>query len=839
MTVTVVVVPVSTTVQVRVSGLSDDAEEDSTGLVSLDSSDLELVSEGGVPQTVGMRFNGIAVPRGATVLDAWIQFQADETGSTTTSLTIQGEAADNATTFGVVTGNVSTRPRTTAAVTWTPVPWTTVDVAGPDQRTPNIKSVIQEIVNRPGWSIGGSLAIIVTGTGKRTAEAYDGVPAAAPLLHVAFTNLNQTLSPDIDVTPGSHDYGAVSVGANAVRTFSIRNLGNADLQVNTTDLTGAQFSEFAVVQGGAPFTVAPGGIHNLDVRFSPTSVDSKTAILHVTSTDPDENPVDVALSGTGTAAPDIELAPNSYAYGSVPVGGNVVKTFAVRNLGNSNLLVTSTSFVGGQSGEFSVTSGAAPFTVPPGDSHNIDVRFVPTSVGAKSTTLRFSSNDPDENPLNVTLSGTGSGPDIDVTPRPYNFGSVTLGATAVRTFAIRNTGNTDLQVTGTDLTGGQVGEFAITQGAAPFTVVPGGTRNLDIRFSPISLGAKTTTLRVTSTDPDENPFNVVLSGTGVQADIAVTPTSHDYGNQAVGTNVTKAFVVSNTGTGNLVVGQSTLSGTNANNFAFVSGQAGFTIAPGSTGSIEVRFSPSTNGAKTATLTIPSNDPDENPFLIPLNGFGITMPTFQEMRQGGSGNASSVTTSAPMAAVAGHLYLAAVSTRPRVAVNTVSGLSLTWTRVASQCGGRNETGVELWWAQGPASAGPVTATLMSSVNNAVIAVARYSGVATTNPVGLLVAGNTRGVNGACSGGVNTATYSFGVTTTSSQALVFGAVALRTRTHTAGSGYTERAEVAHGKGQEKAGVAFEDRPVSTPTSLLLNGTLNGTADWAVIGIELRPQ
>ncbi len=58
--------------------------------------------------------------------------------------------------------------------------------AGPDQQTPNIAPVIQEIVNGSGWASTSSPVLIITGTGVRTAEAFDGVPAAAPLLHVTF-----------------------------------------------------------------------------------------------------------------------------------------------------------------------------------------------------------------------------------------------------------------------------------------------------------------------------------------------------------------------------------------------------------------------------------------------------------------------------------------------------------------------------------------------------------------------------------------------------------------------------------------------------------------------------
>jgi hypothetical protein len=58
--------------------------------------------------------------------------------------------------------------------------------AGAGQRTPDISSIIQEIVTRLGWSSGNSLVVIITGTGERTAESYDGDSAGAPLLYVEY-----------------------------------------------------------------------------------------------------------------------------------------------------------------------------------------------------------------------------------------------------------------------------------------------------------------------------------------------------------------------------------------------------------------------------------------------------------------------------------------------------------------------------------------------------------------------------------------------------------------------------------------------------------------------------
>jgi hypothetical protein len=179
---------IQSTVEVRVAASEDDAEENASGNMSLTSSDLELVVDGSSNQLVGMRFNGVNIPPGANITHAFVQFQADEIGSEATSLIIQGQDIDNAPTFTSATGNISSRSRTTASVSWAPVPWMTVGQAGLAQRTPDIASVVQEIVNRSGWSSGNSLVVIISGTGRRTAESYNGVPAAAPLLHVEFTS---------------------------------------------------------------------------------------------------------------------------------------------------------------------------------------------------------------------------------------------------------------------------------------------------------------------------------------------------------------------------------------------------------------------------------------------------------------------------------------------------------------------------------------------------------------------------------------------------------------------------------------------------------------------------
>jgi len=136
---------------------------------------------------MGIRFTGITVPQGATIASASIQFQALEVDSEITSLTIEGQASDTTSTFTTAINDISSRPRTTEFAPWSPPAWNTIGEAGPDQQTADISPVIQEIVDRTGWSNGNSLVIIISGLGKRVADSFDGNAAGAPLLQLAHT----------------------------------------------------------------------------------------------------------------------------------------------------------------------------------------------------------------------------------------------------------------------------------------------------------------------------------------------------------------------------------------------------------------------------------------------------------------------------------------------------------------------------------------------------------------------------------------------------------------------------------------------------------------------------
>ncbi len=177
--------PPQGTVAVRVASWTDDVEE-VDGRMYLDSSDLELVDDASYAgrQTVGLRFRGVAVPQGARIVAAHLELVVDEATAGPTSLQVRAQAADHAPPFTTATADLTTRTLARAVVRWPDVPaWSTV---GALQRTPDLATVVQEVVDRRGWTAGNSLVLVVSGTGSRVARSADSHPDDAPRLVIDY-----------------------------------------------------------------------------------------------------------------------------------------------------------------------------------------------------------------------------------------------------------------------------------------------------------------------------------------------------------------------------------------------------------------------------------------------------------------------------------------------------------------------------------------------------------------------------------------------------------------------------------------------------------------------------
>ena len=166
--------PPSTTVMYSVTGRPDGAEETvNTGAMYLDSSDYELMHDGD-EQVVGITFPGITVPAGATVSAASVLFDVDEVrpgqSDQPVVVSIYGQIGPAATP-STTAFDLSTRPPTAASVIWTPP--VSVNVHE-DLVTPDISSIVNEIVNDASWTPGSGMCILfghMSGAGARWVES--------------------------------------------------------------------------------------------------------------------------------------------------------------------------------------------------------------------------------------------------------------------------------------------------------------------------------------------------------------------------------------------------------------------------------------------------------------------------------------------------------------------------------------------------------------------------------------------------------------------------------------------------------------------------------------------
>ncbi len=179
---------ISDTLNSQLSSGNQDAEENVlNGSVNLTSTDLELGNDGATPQLTAIMFSQVSIPKGSLIQSASIRFTVDEATSAPTNVIIKGEKSAIPLSFSTAAFNLTTRVKTSDSITWTIPAWNTVGQSTADQTSPDIRSIIQEIVSQDNWpGTNGSIVLFIRGNGARVAASYDGSPAQSPVLSIAF-----------------------------------------------------------------------------------------------------------------------------------------------------------------------------------------------------------------------------------------------------------------------------------------------------------------------------------------------------------------------------------------------------------------------------------------------------------------------------------------------------------------------------------------------------------------------------------------------------------------------------------------------------------------------------
>lgn len=513
---------------------------------------------------------------------------------------------------------------------------------------------------------GGAVAL----AGERAVVGATGVDAVAWDKGAAYV-FRATLAPEaVDIAveqPAGTElisgistvaFGAVVMGDPGVeRVFTIRNAGLEALTDLAVETSGVHGGDFIIVEG-LPTALPPGESATFTMRFTPGGGGPRSAVVNVWSNDPDESPFVIALSGAGIVPlPEIEIeqpvgqslvsGQSFVEFGAVLAQGGVTdRTFVVRNVGLAELTGVAVQVTGIHATEFTLlTSPAA--SVAAGESTSFTVRFAPLGGGERLALLKVASNDADENPFDVPLTGTGVViPEIVVERLEgeslvNGSAMVDLGAALVNqeandlVFTLRNVGTGDLAGITVTMGGEHAGDLNLISAPAP-VIPPGGSSLFTVRFEPRAGGARSAQVRIASNDPLNGEFLIGTTGVGlVQPHLVLqqplgTALMHEestvsFGSVNVGSGPAfRTFTISNEGTADLMGIGLSIVGPNAADYT-VTSPPPENLAPGATAQFTIRFLPSVPGESVAYLRIASNDPDHNPFEVELGGAGLPVP----------------------------------------------------------------------------------------------------------------------------------------------------------------------------------------------------------------------
>ncbi len=240
-------------------------------------------------------------------------------------------------------------------------------------------------------------------------------------------------TPLASLSASSVGFGATPIGATAApQPVTVSNTGNAVLNFTTIAASG----DFSIVAGesttcATAASLAAGASCAVSVAFAPTAAGTRTGTLAF-----DDNaagsPQTVALSGSGTSAAAVGLAPASLTFAAqVLQSSSSTQAATLVNTGNAPLAITSVT----ASGDFTETNTCGT-GLAANDSCTISVSFTPTATGSRTGTLTVTDN-ASGSPQTVALSGQGA--DLTVAPGSGSSTSSTVAAGKSTSFALNFT----------------------------------------------------------------------------------------------------------------------------------------------------------------------------------------------------------------------------------------------------------------------------------------------------------------------------------------------------------------------------------------------------------------
>jgi hypothetical protein len=202
--------------------------------------------------------------------------------------------------------------------------------------------------------------------------------------------------------PSQITFGNTKVGSTQTSTITVSNSGGSTVAISEVKVTGAAFSVSGL--NNFPINLTANQSVTFSATFRPTSAGAASGSLSVMS-NASNSPLNIAVSGNGTAAGQLAVSPTSLSFGSVVVGSS---SSLNGSLVASGAPVT-VSPASPSTSEFVISGISLPVTIPAGQSATFHVTFTPQASGATSASLSFPS-DASNSPAQQSMTGTGVAP---------------------------------------------------------------------------------------------------------------------------------------------------------------------------------------------------------------------------------------------------------------------------------------------------------------------------------------------------------------------------------------------------------------------------------------------
>jgi hypothetical protein len=465
-----------------------------------------------------------------------------------------------------------------------------------------------------------------TAAGQRTATLSFTDSATGSPQVVNLVGTGETQTENLALNYLDYGFGQLVVGATSSAYYeSIYNAGDAPVTFSTIAIAGTNAADFTITSQGCPISpsaLGAGATCYVYVTFSPSAAGVRSASLQLTDT-ASGSPQTIGLGGLGLAqAQTLSFSAPSLVFPGVAVGSSTgSQIVTVTNTGDEPVTISSVALTGANASSFVIYSNGCA-SVQPAQDCSVYVYADPAATGVQTASLSFTDTAAGS-PQAIPLAGDGepATPALKASVSYVDFSYGVVGITSPPTTITMTNPSGSAVTIAFSTAGPNRSDFVVTNNGCTGSLGPNGLCTLDVAFDATALGARTAALRFTVAGVSQD---VLVAGVGSSASQLLTLQSTvDFGSATVSQSSAQHSVsIQNTGAVPVDITSYAVAGTDLSDFSVASNTCGAILAPNVICDVNMIFTPTAAGERTATLQV-TDSATGSPQSVGLSGVGQT------------------------------------------------------------------------------------------------------------------------------------------------------------------------------------------------------------------------